>query len=56
VWCGHTPLISVLKRQRQVGLCEFEANLVYIASSRTEAYIERPCLKTNKQTNKIILV
>lgn len=31
----HTPLISVLlRRQRQVDLSEFEANLVYTVSSR----------------------
>jgi hypothetical protein len=29
------PLISVLRRQRQVDLCEFEASLVYRLSSRT---------------------
>jgi hypothetical protein len=27
-------LISVLKRQKQVGLCELEASLVYRVSSR----------------------
>jgi hypothetical protein len=30
----HTPLIPALGRQRQVDLREFEANLVYRASSR----------------------
>ena len=29
------PLIPVLGRQRQVDLCVFEDNLVYIVSSRT---------------------
>ena len=29
------PLIPALRRQRQVDLCEFEASLVYRASSRT---------------------
>ena len=29
------PLIPVLRRQRQEDLCEFEASLVYIVSSRT---------------------
>ena len=29
------PLILALKRQRQVDLCEFEASLVCIVSSRT---------------------
>ena len=30
-----TPLIPALGRQRQMDLCEFEASLVYRASSRT---------------------
>jgi hypothetical protein len=30
----HTSLTSALGRQRQEDLCEFEASLVYIASSR----------------------
>jgi hypothetical protein len=29
------PLILTLRRQRQADLCEFEASLVYRASSRT---------------------
>jgi hypothetical protein len=29
------PSIPELRRQREVGLCEFEASLVYIVSSRT---------------------
>ena len=28
-WWWYTPLIPALWRQRQVDLCEFEANLVY---------------------------
>ena len=31
----HTPLIPAIRRQRQADLCEFKANLVYRASSRT---------------------
>ena len=31
----HRPLISVLRRQRQVDLIDFEASLVYSPSSRT---------------------
>ena len=31
----HTPLISAVRRQKQVDLCDFKANLVYKASSRT---------------------
>ena len=34
-WWWQTLLIPALGRQRQVDLCEFEANLVYRASSRT---------------------
>ena len=34
-WC-LMPLIPALRRQRQVDLCEFEASLVYRASSRTD--------------------
>jgi hypothetical protein len=33
-WC--TPLIPYLGRQRQMDLSEFEANLVYRASSRID--------------------
>ena len=29
------PLVSILRRQKQVDLCEFETSLVYIVSSRT---------------------
>jgi hypothetical protein len=31
----HTPLMPVLGRQRLADLCEFEASMVYIGSSRT---------------------
>ena len=31
----RTPLIPILKRQRQADLCEFTASLVYTVSSRT---------------------
>ena len=31
----RTPFIPVLRRKRRVDICEFEANLVYRASSRT---------------------
>jgi hypothetical protein len=27
--CWHKPLITALRRQRQVDLCEFQASLVY---------------------------
>jgi hypothetical protein len=29
------PLITALRRQRQVGLCEFQVGLIYKESSRT---------------------
>lgn len=32
--CWHTSLIPALRRQRQADLCESEANVVYIVSSR----------------------
>ena len=43
MWCHScTPLFPALGRQRQVDPCEFEANLVYKASSRTaKAVIQR---------------
>lgn len=42
------PLIPELGRLRQVGLYEFEANLVYGASSRTTKTTQRnPVLKHN---------
>jgi hypothetical protein len=41
------PLVPALGRQR-----EFEASLVYRASSRIARATEGPCLKNNKQTNK----
>ena len=45
------PLIPALRRQRQADLCEFEASLVYIASSRTaRATLKHP---VSKQTKKV---
>jgi hypothetical protein len=32
-WWWLTPFISALSRQRQVDLCEFEADLIYRVSS-----------------------
>jgi hypothetical protein len=52
VW-WHRPLIPALGRQRQRELCEFKAILVYIVSFRiARSYIEKPCLKTNKNISK----
>jgi hypothetical protein len=49
---GHTPLIPALWRQRQATLCEFEAGLLYRASSRTARAIQRNPVSRNKnQTN-----
>jgi hypothetical protein len=45
-------LVPALRRQRQADLCEFQASLVYISSSRIARAKKRSCLKTNKQTNK----
>ena len=39
------PLIPALRRQKQADLCEFEASLVYRASSRT--------VKTDTQRNPV---
>ena len=46
-WC--MPLILALRRQRQVGLCEFKASLVYRVSSRKA---RATCLKKTKTQNK----
>ena len=47
-----TPLILVLLRQRQVALCEFEASLVYKASSRKARATQRnPVSKTQNQNS-----
>jgi hypothetical protein len=44
------PLISVLGRQRQVGLCKFEAGLVYEACSRqTDRAVEQGNLVSKKK-------
>ncbi|EGW06329.1 hypothetical protein I79_018985 [Cricetulus griseus] len=40
----HMPLIPALGRQRQADLCEFEANLVYRASSSTARATHRETL------------
>ena len=42
------PLIPVLRRQRQVDLCEFEANLVYSTSSMTVRATQRNPVSKNR--------
>jgi hypothetical protein len=45
------PLVPALRRQRQVGLCEFEASLVYRASSMMARATQRsPVSKNTNQT------
>ena len=47
------PLIPALWRQRQVDLCEFEASLVYRASSRTNSKAtEKPRVEKIKRKKK----
>ena len=55
------PLIPALGRQRQVGICEFEASLVYRVSSRASKATQGNNVienkkerkeNSNKQTNK----
>ena len=47
-------LIPALRRQRQVDLCEFKANLVYGASSRpvSKATERKPILKNKNNNNR----
>jgi hypothetical protein len=44
-------LIPALERQRQVGLSEFEASLVYSVSSRTARTTQKPGLENPKLMN-----
>ena len=46
------PLFPALRRQRQVDLFEFEASLVYRASSRTARTTQRHPVSKNKQKRK----
>ena len=48
-------MIPVLGRQKQVDLCEFESNLVYIASFRTIKATQRnPVLKNHKGVGEAV--
>jgi hypothetical protein len=50
----HTFNPSKIGRQRQVDLCEFEASLVYRASSRTaRATLRKPVSKMKTTTNEM---
>lgn len=44
-------LIPVLEREKQVDFCEFEAIMVYIASSRLVRLNNETLLQTNKHTD-----
>jgi hypothetical protein len=45
------PLMPVLGSQRQADICEFEASLVYSASSRIASVTQRtPVLKRKKES------
>ena len=46
------PLISAFRRQRQADLCEFEASLVYRASSRTARDTQRNPASKKRKRNK----
>jgi hypothetical protein len=51
-WEGHMPLIPALRKQKKVDLCEFEASLVYIASSRTARAIQKNIVSKSKQKKR----
>ena len=45
------PLISELRRQRQVDLCEFKTDL-WSEFQDSQSYTEKPCLKTKENETK----
>jgi hypothetical protein len=51
-----TPFVPVLRRQRQVDLCKFEANPVYRASSRTARATKRNPVSWGKETKAVRLL
>ena len=46
------PSIPVFRKQRQVDLCEFVANLVYRVSSRTAKATQRNLVSKTNQTKR----
>jgi hypothetical protein len=46
------PLIPALRRQREMELCEFHANLVCRVSSRTARAIQRNLVLKNQNSNQ----
>ena len=48
------PWISAPRRQRQGDFCEFKDSLelIWVPTSEFQNYPKKPCLETNKQTNK----
>lgn len=52
----YTHLIPVFERQRQVGLSEYKASLVYIANSKTvnNTVLKKKLIKPNPTKNFII--
>jgi hypothetical protein len=61
----YRPLIPALRMQRQVDLCEFEASLVYRASSKTAwavtqsnpvSNLKKKKVQTNKPKKKCVVL
>jgi hypothetical protein len=50
--CWRTPLIPVLGRQRQADFWVWGQPGLQSEFQDSQGYTEKPCLKTNKQTNK----